>query len=83
MHTINVHHNYITKDLVKEASSRKIAIMSWFFIEESENIKEYKRLFKLGVDIICSNDPLLAKKYRDYYFNNFDYSNLIYPYYFI
>ena len=45
-----------------------MAIQSWFGMEDEENTAIYKQLIKNGVDIICTNVPLLAKIYRDNYY---------------
>ena len=45
-----------------------MAIQSWFNMGEEENTKIYKQLIENGVDIICTNVPLLSKTFRDNYY---------------
>jgi hypothetical protein len=44
-----------------------MAVLVWFDMDEEENEKIFKRIIENGVDIICCNEPLLAKKYIKYY----------------
>ena len=57
-----------TKKVCDKAHENGMAIQSWFGMEDEENTAIYKQLIKNGVDIICSNEPLLAKKYIKYYY---------------
>ena len=66
--TINIHHTDANEDIVKQAHSMGIGVMTWFSMNNVEDTLEYERLVKMGVDIICSNDSLFAKKFRDHYF---------------
>ena len=66
--TINIHHTTANEEIVKKAHSLGIGVMTWFSMGSLEDTREYERLINLGVDIICSNDSLLAKKFRDHYF---------------
>ena len=66
--TINIHHKKVNENVVNKAHSLGIGVMTWFYMGFQEDTREYERLIKLGVDIICSNDPLLAKKFRDSYY---------------
>ena len=67
----NIYHKEVTKEIVDNAHKNGNAVMAWFSFEEKENEKMYKRLFDLGVDVICCNEPNKAKEYRDnkYYLN--------------
>ena len=66
--TINIHHTTANEEIVKKAHSLGIGVMTWFSMGSLEDTEEYERLINLGVDIICSNDSLFAKKFRDHYF---------------
>ena len=66
--TINIHHKKVNENVVNKAHSLGIGVMTWFYMGFQEDTREYERLINLGVDIICSNDPLLAKKFRDNYY---------------
>ena len=46
-----------------------MAIQSWFSMTDEEDTIIYKQLIENGADIICTNMPLLAKKYRDNYYD--------------
>jgi len=63
--TINIHHKNVNINIVNNAHSLGIGVMTWFYMGTIEDTREYERLINLGVDIICSNDPLFAKKFRD------------------
>ena len=61
----NIYHKEVTKEIVDIAHKNGNAVMAWFTFEEKENEKMYKRLFDLGIDVICCNEPNKAKEYRD------------------
>ena len=66
--TLNIYYNDATKEVCDKAHENGMAIQSWFGMEDEENTAIYKQLIKNGVDIICTNVPLLAKIYRDNYY---------------
>ena len=66
--TINAYWKKINKRVCDKAHSNGMAVMAWFYMGETENNHIYKRLFDYGVDVICSNEPLKAKKFRHYYY---------------
>ena len=45
-----------------------MAVLAWFYMDENETYSIYKRLFDYGIDILCSNEPLKAKKFRALYY---------------
>ena len=67
--TLNIHHADATKEVCDKAHENGMAIQAWFGMEEEESTIIYKELIKNGADIICTNMPLLAKKYRDNYYD--------------
>ena len=66
--TLNIYYTDATKEVCDKAHENGMAIQSWFGMEDEENTAIYKQLIKNGVDIICTNVPLLAKIYRDNYY---------------
>ena len=69
--SLNVYWTDATKELCDKAHSHGMPVLVWFDMDEKENNEIYRQLIENGVDIICSNEPLLAKKYiKYYYFNN-------------
>ena len=67
--SLNLYWRTITKEICDKAHANKMAVMAWFYMGENETYNIYKRLFDYGIDIICSNDPLKAKQFRDLYYN--------------
>ena len=69
--SLNIYHKEITKEIVEKAHENGIAVMAWFKMKEREGNDIYKRLFECGIDVICCNEPLKAKEFRDnvYYKN--------------
>ena len=69
-HTLNIYWTDATKEVCDKAHENGMAIQAWFSLTQEESTEIYKTLIQNGVDIICCNVPLLAKKYRDnYYFS--------------
>jgi len=46
-----------------------MAVMAWFLPRQKENNRLYKKLIENGVDVICCNEPVKAKRFRDNYYN--------------
>ena len=67
--TLNIYWTDATKEICDKAHENGMAIQSWFNMGEEENTKIYKQLIENGADIICTNVPLLAKIYRDSYYD--------------
>ena len=69
-HTLNIYWNDVSKEICDKAHENGMAVMAWFGLTDEENTDIYKQLIKNGVDAICCNVPLLARKFRDnYYFS--------------
>ena len=66
---MNIYWTDATKEVCDKAHANGMAIQSWFNMGEEENTKIYKQLIENGADIICTNVPLLAKIYRDNYYD--------------
>jgi glycerophosphoryl diester phosphodiesterase len=67
--TLNIYWTDATKEICDKAHENGMAIQSWFNMGEEENTKIYKQLIENGADIIYTNVPLLAKLYRDSYYD--------------
>jgi glycerophosphoryl diester phosphodiesterase len=70
-HTLNIYWTDATKEVCTKAHQNGMAIQAWFDMSEPEHTHIYKQLIQNGADIICSNNPLLAKMYRDNYYEPF------------
>ena len=59
-----------TKEVCDKAHKNGMAVIAWLRLADGENTEIYKQLINNGVDAICGNVPLLARKFRDnYYFS--------------
>ena len=67
--TLNIYWTDATKEICDKAHENGMAIQSWFSMTDEEDTIIYKQLIENGADIICTNMPLLAKKYRDNYYD--------------
>ena len=66
--SLNVYWTDATKELCDKAHKNGMAVLVWFDMLDEENFDVYKTLINNGVNIICSNEPMLAKKYiKEYY----------------
>ena len=73
--TLNIYYTDATKERCDKAHENGMAVIAWFRMNDKENEKIYKNLLDNGVDCIISNFPKEAKKYRDFYFNNYIKNN--------
>ena len=64
---LNIYWADATKSVCDKAHLNNMAVLVWFEMEDKETIQIYRQLMENEVDIICSNDPLFAKKYLNYY----------------
>ena len=60
--SLNLYWPYASKRVCDKAHKNGIAVMVWFLLRDRENDEIYKKLIENGVDVICSNDPVKAKK---------------------
>ena len=67
--TLNIYWEDATKEVCDQAHANGMAIQSWFSMGDEESTDIYKQIIENGADIICTNVPLLAKIYRDNYFD--------------
>jgi len=63
--SMNIYQKDVTWEIVDKAHRNNIAVLVWFLMEDEENNELYKKLFDCGIDIICCNEPLKAKEFRD------------------
>ena len=68
---LNVYWKDATKSLCDRAHKNGMAVLVWFEMLDEENFSVYKWLIDNGVNVICSNEPMLAKKYVKEYYNKF------------
>ena len=65
--SLNIYWADANKYVCDRAHQNNMAVLVWFDMDEEETIEMYRQLIENGVDIICSNEPLLARKYVKYY----------------
>ena len=65
--SMNIYWKDATKKVCDKAHQNGMAVLAWFDMQEEENETIFNYLIENGVDIICSNEPLLARKYIKYY----------------
>ena len=66
--SLNLYWRKVTKEICDKAHANGMAVFAWFYMRENENEKIWQRLFDYGIDIICTNYPLRAIKFRKYYY---------------
>ena len=69
--SLNVYWSDATKEVCDKAHKNKMAVLVWFDMLDEENFDVYKQLINNGVNVICSNEPLLAKKFVNEYYRQF------------
>ena len=67
-HTINAYWTKLSKHVCDKAHANGMAVLAWFYMGDKEDDEVYKRLFDNGIDILCTNYPLKAKKFRYFYY---------------
>lgn len=66
--TINIYWGDVTKELCDKAHQNGMGVVASFYLNEDENLEDYKSLFEKGVDVINANHPLIAQKYKDRFY---------------
>ncbi len=79
-HILNLYWTNINKEVCDKAHENGMAVMAWFFMSDKESYAIYEGLIEKGVDIICCNDPLLAKSYRDNFYIKSKIGKLLYKF---
>ena len=64
--SLNIFWKDVNKKICDKAHKNRMAVLV-YFEKGDENHKIYEKLINYGVDVICSNDPVLAKTFRDNY----------------
>ena len=69
--SMNIYQRDVTKEIVDKAHENNMVVLVWFKMLDKESNELYKKLFDYGIDVICCNEPLKAKEFRDnvYYKN--------------
>ena len=75
--TLNLYWRNITKDVCDKAHENGMAVFAWFSFTEKENEEDWQRLFDSGIDIICTNYPLKATKFRNKYYIKKSYKDFM------
>ena len=68
--SLNLIWTKINKNLCNLAHANGMAIAVWFFMGVNETEQILKHLFDSGIDILCTNEPLNAKKFRYKYYKH-------------
>ena len=74
--TLNIYWKNINKEICDKAHENGMGIVAWFKYDEDETIENYKQIIDIGVDVIVSNYPVLAKNYRDSLYKKSFFSNM-------
>ena len=69
--SLNVYWTDATKNFCERAHENGMAVLVWFDMLDEENFNVYRQLIDNGVNVICSNEPMLAKKYVNEYYYKF------------
>lgn len=75
--SLNIYWADATKTVCDFAHLNNMAVLVWFDMVDVETIEIYSQLIENGADIICSNDPLLARKYVRYNNMKKKYNNIL------
>ena len=68
--SMNIYQKDVTKEIVDKAHENDMVVLVWFKMLDEESNELYQKLFDYGIDIICCNEPLKAKEFRDNKYNN-------------
>ena len=68
--SLNLLWTKINKHVCDKAHANGMAVLAWFYMGITETEQILKHLFDSGIDILCTNDPIKAKKFRYYYYKN-------------
>ena len=68
--TLNLLWTKINKRVCDKAHANGMAVFAWFYMGIDETDQILKHLFDSGIDILCTNDPRNAKKFRYKYYKH-------------
>ena len=66
--SMNIYCNDVDADFVKKAHDKGIAVMCWCSSKNEENEQFYNKLFSLGIDVLCCNEPDKAVEFRNKFY---------------
>ena len=66
--SLNMYYTDATKKVCDKAHENGMTVLVWFEMIDEENFDVYKKLIDNGVNIICSNEPVLAKRFVEKYY---------------
>lgn len=69
--SLNMYYTDATKKVCDKAHENGMTVLVWFEMIDEENFDVYKKLIDNGVNIICSNEPALAKRFLEKYYFQF------------
>ena len=65
--TMNFPQLNINEETMQKARAKKCGVLVWFTMADEENESIYRKIFDLGVDVMCCNKPNEAKAFRERY----------------
>jgi len=68
--TLNLLWKKINKRVCDKAHANGMAVFAWFYMGVDETDQILRQLFDSGIDILCTNDPRKAKKFRYKYYKH-------------
>ena len=68
--TLNLLWTKINKRVCDKAHANGMAVFAWFYMGVDETDQILRQLFDSGIDILCTNDPRKAKKFRYKYYKH-------------
>jgi len=66
--TLNLYYKDVNDCLVQQAHKNGMGVMVYFGMKDDDSEEEYIKLFKLSVDVICTNNPEKAIYLRNKYY---------------
>ena len=68
--TLNLLWTKINKRVCDKAHANGMAVFAWFYMGIDETDQILRQLFDSGIDILCTNDPRKAKKFKYKYYKH-------------
>lgn len=66
--SMNIHIQDMNEEMVNKIHEKGLAAMCWCPMKQKEDDQLYEKLFKMGVDILCCNEPNKAILCRNKFF---------------
>ena len=70
LNTLNIYREDVTKEKVDLAHKNNMAVMAWFKMKDNDNEDTFNNLLDMGVDAICTNEPVKAREAVERYYSN-------------